>query len=479
MAMTSDQHAAESAATTQAWSTGGSGFGYEVPLTAGLPLGGFVQLVTDDGAVHLGQLLSGTVAMRPGPDGTTTRVMEGEGILLGDRTAAFGNARIGPAEAPLIQRRPPAAREGEAVLTIGGLRDAPDIPATLRAAAFNRHTFLCGQSGFGKTYALGLLLEQLVLRTGLRLLVLYPNGDYRHLATTRPEVDTPTAEAYRRAAEGTQVLAEGADDGEALRIRLRDLGPDGQAAVLQLDPLRDREEYNEFLHFVEAGTWGSASEVLQGLSELGSATGEALRMRLENLRIGAMALWAGRTGRSVVDRWAEDRPRALVADLSGFAERRERVAVALAVLQGLWARRTRREPCLLVVDEAHDLCPASPADELQERVLDLFIRVAGEGRKYGLHLLLATQRPAKLHANVLSQCDNVVLLRVNSAADRAQLQEQFSFAPAGLVELAGRFRQGEALLAGPITPFPLLARFGRRITPEGGSDPPTDWASDR
>jgi DNA helicase HerA-like ATPase len=109
-------------------------------------------------------------------------------------------------------------------------------------------------------------------------------------------------------------------------------------------------------------------------------------------------------------------------------------------------------------------------------VLDLFIRVTGEGRKYGLHLLLATQRPDKLHANVLSQCDNVVLLRVNSAADRAQLQEQFSFAPAGLVELAGRFRQGEALLAGPITPFPLLARFGRRLTPEGGSDVPTDWA---
>jgi DNA helicase HerA-like ATPase len=462
---------------TQAWSLDGSVFGYEVGLDAGLPLGGFVQLVTDDGAVRLGQVLSGKVAMRPGADGTLRRAVEGEGVLLGAQAGAFGHARIGPADAPLIQRRPRAAREGEAELAIGGLRDVADIPATLRAAGFNRHTFLCGQSGSGKTYALGLLLEQLMLRTRLPLLVLDPNGDYQHLARTRPEVDPSTSQAYQRAAQGTQVLSAAAEDGQALRIRFRDLGTDGQAAVLQLDPLRDREEYNELLHLVEAGGgWASYAEVLQALSGPGSGAGEALRMRLENLRIGAMAVWAGRDGRSVVDRWAEDRPRALVADLSGLAERRERVAVALAVLQGLWAGRTRREPCLLVVDEAHDLCPAAPADELQERVLDLFIRVAGEGRKYGLHLLLATQRPDKLHANVLSQCDNVVLLRVNSAADRAQLQEQFSFAPAGLVELAGRFRQGEALLAGPITPFPLLARFGQRLTPEGGSDVPTDWA---
>jgi uncharacterized protein len=152
---------------TQAWSLDGSVFGYEVGLDAGLPLGGFVQLVTDDGIVRLGQVLSGKVAMRPGADGTLRRAVEGEGVLLDAQAGAFGHARIGPADAPLIQRRPRAAREGEAELAIGGLRDVADIPATLRAAGFNRHTFLCGQSGSGNTYALGLLLEQLVLRTRL------------------------------------------------------------------------------------------------------------------------------------------------------------------------------------------------------------------------------------------------------------------------------------------------------------------------
>jgi uncharacterized protein len=147
------------------------------------------------------------------------------------------------------------------------------------------------------------------------------------------------------------------------------------------------------------------------------------------------------------------------------------------VLQQLWAHRKERRPLLLVVDEAHDVCPADPTDELQRLAVELFARIAGEGRKYGIHLLLASQRPDKLPENVLSQCDNLLLMRVNSAADRAALTQRFGFAPPGLVELAGTFGLGESLIVGKIAPVPLLATTGTRLTPEGGADVPTDWAS--
>jgi uncharacterized protein len=174
--------------------------------------------------------------------------------------------------------------------------------------------------------------------------------------------------------------------------------------------------------------------------------------------------------------WADDRPRALVADTSGFDARRERVAVAVAVLSDLWRRRTERRALLLVVDEAHDVCPSEPTDRLQALAVELFTRIAGEGRKYGIHLLLASQRPDKLPANVLSQCDNLVLMRVNSVADRRDLAERFGFAPPGLVDVAGSFELGEALIAGNIARPPILARIGRRLTPGGGGDVPTSWA---
>ena len=77
---------------------------------------------------------------------------------------------------------------------------------------------------------------------------------------------------------------------------------------------------------------------------------------------------------------------------------------------------------------------------------------------------------------MLSQCDNLILMRVNSAADLAYLGEMFSFVPAGRLAQANGFDLGEALVAGKISPQPALVRFGARISEEGGSDVSKEWA---
>lgn len=223
--------------------------------------------------------------------------------------------------------------------------------------------------------------------------------------------------------------------------------------------------------------WATVPDAMNAMEDAEGDIGRDLRMRVENLGIDTMAVWAGRDRTTLSTRWHEDQPRGIVADTSGFASRRERLAVTVAILAQLWANRMERRPLLLVVDEAHDVCPAAPANALEEMAVALFTQVAGEGRKYGIHLLLSTQRPEKLPDNVLSQCDNLLLMRVNSAGDRAILAERFSFAPAGLVDMVGQFGLGEALLAGRVAQPPVLARMGTRITPEGGSDIPTDWAA--
>jgi DNA helicase HerA-like ATPase len=133
----------------------------------------------------------------------------------------------------------------------------------------------------------------------------------------------------------------------------------------------------------------------------------------------------------------------------------EKSLVAMGLLNYLWHRREERRPVLVVIDEAHNVCPQEPADRLQAAATERAIQIAGEGRKFGIYLLLSTQRPQKLHTNVLSQSDNLVLMRMNSAGDL------------------------ESLLAGKIVPSPLFARFGGRISPEGGSDVPTTWATPR
>jgi len=84
-----------------------------------------------------------------------------------------------------------------------------------------------------------------------------------------------------------------------------------------------------------------------------------------------------------------------------------------------------------------------------------------------------------VHPNVVSQCDNLVLLRMNGAADVEELTSLFSHVPAALLQRALGFGLGQALVAGPISPVPLLAQIGTRHTPEGGGDVPTTWTTRR
>jgi DNA helicase HerA-like ATPase len=89
---------------------------------------------------------------------------------------------------------------------------------------------------------------------------------------------------------------------------------------------------------------------------------------------------------------------------------------------------------------------------------------------------MVTQRPEKLHANALTQCDNLILLRLNGIADVERIAAAFSFVPQPLIAEATSFSKGEALFAGPIVARPTRAAFDGRLSPEGGGDLPTDWA---
>ncbi len=138
-----------------------------------------------------------------------------------------------------------------------------------------------------------------------------------------------------------------------------------------------------------------------------------------------------------------------------------------------------RSPVLIVIDEAHNVCPAEPADPLVAVAAEYAVRIAAEGRKFGLYLLVSTQRPQKIPENVLSQADNLVLMRLNSLADAAFAEAAFSFVPPSLIARSATFGQGEGLIAGKISPHPALLRFAARLSEEGGADVPATWAAPR
>ncbi len=429
--------------------------------------GGYVMLEAG-GVSRLGQTLSlelRTQAMTgPGLPEVAIRAGVGEGVVLDGDGRPFHDAEARPAAPDEVAAWLERVRPKGAALDVGELALADGVPFALDAAGFGRHTFLCGQSGSGKTYSLGILLEQLLMETSLRVVVLDPNSDYVRLAQLRDGADEGAAERFAPVAESIAVRSGPAGEPGGIRVRFRELSPAQQAALLRLDPLADREEYAELTALVE-------DEGVRSIADLEGLESNALRLRARNLGIDRWSVWPGAEGESLVSELEDPKgPRCLVADLGSLGTHEERAVAASAILERLWRRRAAREPVAIVIDEAHNVCPAEPGDPVTALATEDAIRIAGEGRKFGLYLIVVTQRPQKVHENVLSQCDNIVLMRMNSTADLAHVGRIFSFVPPGLIDRATTFRQGEALVAGKISSHPALIRFGARLSEEGGAD---------
>lgn len=352
-------------------------------------------------------------------------------------------------------------------LAIGTLLEAAEpTPAQVLARKLNRHTFWCGQSGSGKTYALGVLLERVILHTRLPVVILDPNSDFVGLGTVRETAD----DAVRAAWEGRdiRVFRPGRDRPDALQARFLDMPWRSRAALLDLDPIRDAEDFNALVKLEAELDVIRRGSLVTYLRSGDDPARHRLATRLENLGLGAWGLWAWR-GRSVTDDIGEQ-PDATVLDLGGFPTRAEMLAAALAVLDHLWERRADRVGRLIVIDEAHNLVQPNPVTPVERELTERIVQIAAEGRKYGLWLLLSTQRPSKVHPNALSQCDNLALMRMSSPRDLVELGEVFGYAPAALVERSPLFAQGQALFAGGFVETAGLVQMGDRWTVEGGSD---------
>ncbi len=447
----------------------------EAPLGTALEPGGFAVVATDPPL--LVQVTDTEIDVRM-IDGRRTAVLAGTATALGGTPGGFGETPVAPATPDQIGAWADDRLSADG-LDIGALVHAPDVRARLDARGLARHTFLCGQSGSGKTYTNGVLLEQIVRRTGLRLIVIDPNSDHVGLRETLAGTDADLAASHQAAAANLQIVRAEADlpfATAAIRLRFSNFDASAEALALRLDPVADAEELEALFDITaslpkpfDPGTVAAAAVVAD------TPASRRLAIRIRTLGIADWPVWENDPDRPVIgDLLRTDA--GLVVDTGSIGDPEVRSAIAAGVLLGVWARRAERVPTLVVLDEAHHICPAEPVDPIQALATELAVLIAGEGRKYGIFLLVATQRPQKVHPSVVAGCESLVLLRMNSLRDVGELEASFSHVPEGLLRLAPGFVRGEALVAGPLVPAPLHLRVGGRITPEGGGDVPSTWA---
>jgi len=124
-------------------------------------------------------------------------------------------------------------------------------------------------------------------------------------------------------------------------------------------------------------------------------------------------------------------------------------------------------PVLIVLEEAHILAPRDE-DTLSKYWLS---RIAREGRKFGIGLLLVSQRPKGLDPDILSQMNNLIVLRIVEPSDQRYIQEASESLSSDLVEQLPSLNTGEAILVGPFVAAPALVKIDRYQGRLGGSDP--------
>jgi hypothetical protein len=135
----------------------------------------------------------------------------------------------------------------------------------------------------------------------------------------------------------------------------------------------------------------------------------------------------------------------------------------------------RPSPVYIVLEEAHRYL-GEGANALTRESAN---RIAREGRKYGIGLLLVSQRPTELPKTALAQCGTIIALRLSSGDDQSTIRSALPDSVAGLAAVLPSLRTGEAIISGEALVLPVRALLDRPDPRPLAEDPSLDpWRGD-
>lgn len=125
-----------------------------------------------------------------------------------------------------------------------------------------------------------------------------------------------------------------------------------------------------------------------------------------------------------------------------------------------WMRPDKRSPFSIICDEAHLYLPVKDdADAVEKQALATFERIAKEGRKYGVSIVVVSQRPSDVSRTILSQCNNFLILRLTNDRDQAVVGRLIPDSMSGLMDMLPLLDIGEALLLGDAVLLPTRIKL--------------------
>lgn len=124
-----------------------------------------------------------------------------------------------------------------------------------------------------------------------------------------------------------------------------------------------------------------------------------------------------------------------------------------------WVPSGSRHPIALFCDEAHLYIPEHHDNGATENAIAVFERVAKEGRKYGVGLVVISQRPSEVSRTVVSQCSNLIAMRLTNGDDQSVVRRLLPDSLGSFSDLLPILDTGEALVVGDAILLPTRVRI--------------------
>lgn len=140
---------------------------------------------------------------------------------------------------------------------------------------------------------------------------------------------------------------------------------------------------------------------------------------------------------------------------------------------------SKEAPFLLVLEEAHNYIPQSEGAKYHS-VKKSIERIAKEGRKYGLSLMIVSQRPSEISETIFSQCNNFVAMRLTNPSDQQYVKRLMPDSVSAITDTLPVLERQEALIIGDSIPIPTIVRIKDLIDKPDSNDIlfRTEWKKD-
>jgi len=158
-----------------------------------------------------------------------------------------------------------------------------------------------------------------------------------------------------------------------------------------------------------------------------------------------------------------------VVDLAGLQQRAMEIVVD-RTLRAIWEKAVTGElprPLFVFLEEAHNFVPGRGKPS---RCAEIINRIASEGRKFKVFLVVITQRPYKINQDTLSQCGSQIIMKLTNPEDQKAVRTASENISESLLSDLPGLNTGEAVVLGELTRVPVMIKVGRRESAEGGAD---------